>query len=284
MSYVPYSADELQETVLNTHGIYVPYEVIYGALDGNPYLTPEDLYCFVCEYYLSAEQPESKLVTMPKGFTAIDFAETHDVIIPEQSGNYIWLLKEGSVFPQPSEMNVPVFNRMKYKRKEYRVMYTGKASNLHDRLRNHLNGNIARSTLRKSLAALFGFRFESYQSGKKEKNRITQEQETYISNWLRENCVLLFKSEVDYSSLEEQLIIELDPPLNIEDNPNINNGQYVAQLSRLRNNANNHSKTILNDVLSYNKSPHSSAILHDLKIIVFLLIAISLLIIILLYA
>lgn len=47
--YLPYSIEELQEAVWNMHGLYVPLEEIFAYQGVYPDLTPEDLYCLVCD-------------------------------------------------------------------------------------------------------------------------------------------------------------------------------------------------------------------------------------------
>lgn len=56
--YHPYSIEEIQEEVLNTHGIYVPLEVIDSYQGVFPELSPEDLYCLVCSENIQDEQPK----------------------------------------------------------------------------------------------------------------------------------------------------------------------------------------------------------------------------------
>lgn len=173
-----------------------------------------------------------KNIKLPSGFTILNF---NGGFVPALSGVYVWLLKEDSSFPQPKDMVSPIFNTLEIDRVRYRVLYTGKASNLHTRLRTHLlGGRIAKSTLRRSMAALFGFKFEQYVSGKTLKVRISAEEENYISQWLYNNCIVLYKECLNYETEERTLIQLLDPPLNIDDNPNIHNGIYIRQLSKLR--------------------------------------------------
>lgn len=228
----------LVQEVFDQYGIEVPLETVITLLESDPYLTPESLYLYVSD--LKEDSKESgRVVTIPRGFTIIDLSETDFFIIPQiipkASGNYIWAIKDSCDFPQPKGVVTPVFNRIKIHEKTCRVMYTGQATNLYRRLwNNHLNGKIANSTLRRTLATIFGFSFERYMSGKTLKVRISPQEESFLSRWLRENCILLFNTYKDIDGMEDKLILSLDPPLNIDKNPNINNGTYVSQLTNNR--------------------------------------------------
>lgn len=226
----------LVQEVFNQYGIEVPLETAITLLDSDPYLTPESLYLYVSDLKEDSKE-NGKVVSIPRGFTIIDLAETDSFMIPipKASGNYIWVIKDSCEFPQPKGVVAPVFNRIKIHGKTYRVMYTGLATNLYRRLwNNHLNGKIANSTLRRTLATIFGFSFERYMSGNTPKVRISPQEETFLSRWLRENCILLFNTYKDIDEMEDKLILSLDPPLNIDKNPNINNGTYVSQLTNIR--------------------------------------------------
>lgn len=179
---------------------------------------------------------DGTVVKLKNGFSLVDFNNLSS--IPSTPGNYIWLLKDACNLPQSCAEVFPVYNYIDYEKIRYRVLYTGKSdSNLYKRLRNHLNGKIATSTLRKSIAALCGFRQEVYFSGKTKKVRISDVDEKYVSNWLRSNCLLLVRgcgSMKEARELESNLINQLDPPLNIDDNPRKHNGEFVEMLSALR--------------------------------------------------
>lgn len=64
--YHPYSIEEIQEEVLNTHGIYVPLEVIDSYQGVFPELSPEDLYCLVCSEDVPDEQPKVQFLSQKK--------------------------------------------------------------------------------------------------------------------------------------------------------------------------------------------------------------------------
>ena len=71
--YHPYSIEEIQEEVLNTHGIYVPLEVIDSYQGVFPELSPEDLYCLVCNDDMQNEQPK---VQFPSQKESADLPKT----------------------------------------------------------------------------------------------------------------------------------------------------------------------------------------------------------------
>lgn len=224
----------LVQEVFDQYGIEVPLETVITLLESDPYLTPESLYLYVSDLKEDSKE-NGKVVSIPRGFTIIDLSETESFIIPKASGNYIWAIKDSCDFPQPKGVVTPVFNRIKIHGKTYRVMYTGQATNLYRRLwNNHLNGKIDNSTLRRTLATIFGFNFERYMSGKTPKVRISPQEEAFLSRWLWDNCILLFNTYKDIDGMEDKLILSLDPPLNIDKNPNLNNGTYVSQLTNNR--------------------------------------------------
>jgi predicted GIY-YIG superfamily endonuclease len=231
-----YDPLQLRDEVLEEYGIEVSLDECIDCLKVDPNMTPEAMAMMIQDRMAEENEPlrEGKLVKIPNGFKAVDFDRLN---APESPGNYIWLLKDGCNLPQPKSMPNPVFNRVKVGNKELRVFYTGIGEkNLRKRISEHLKGKIATSTLRKSIAALMGFPFEQFTSGQKKKCRMSKGDEEMVSNWLRKNCVLIYKENTNYRSMEEELIKKLDPPLNIEHNPQCNNGIYVSQLSQLRKN------------------------------------------------
>ena len=79
-------------------------------------------------------------------FERLDFDDVNE--IPHTMGNYIWLLKAECELPTNEKMSHnPIFKLLKWKSRNYRVAYTGKATDLYQRLvNNHLKGNAGRST------------------------------------------------------------------------------------------------------------------------------------------
>lgn len=223
----------LAQEVFEKYGIEIPLDVVISYLDSDSYLTPETLFRYFSDDYLCNTEDIGEVRRLPKGFSVVDFSS--HCTIPCENGIYIWLLKPESSFPLLDGMEKPIFNLVEVEQSKHRVLYVGKASNLYSRIwRTHINGVVARSTLRKSLAALFEFKFEKYMSGNTLKTRINEDCEEYITQWLQKNCIILYKKYQDIEKAEEKMIGLLDPPLNIDKNPNIHNGIYVAQLSALR--------------------------------------------------
>jgi predicted GIY-YIG superfamily endonuclease len=224
-----YDPQELKDAVLEEYGIDVSLDECIAYLETDPCMTPESVFLLVQDQEANENVPliEGELVKIPKGFKEVDFERLN---VPESSGNYIWLLKDGCNLPQPKDMPNPVFNRIKIEGKEFRVFYTGKGENLKKRIRTHLNGPIKSSTLRYSIAALMELPFDYY----KRKPKLSTIDEEKVSTWLRTNCVVMYMENKNCESVEKKLIVALDPPLNIESNPRCNNGNYIDGLKRLR--------------------------------------------------
>jgi hypothetical protein len=159
--------------------------------------------------------------------------EKHDSKhIPDNPGNYIVCLKKGSRLPDIGETR-----KMKTYH-ELNVIYTGIAGkSLRKRdYRQHFTGNNAgSSTLRKSLGSMFGYtkiaRDKDPSTGKTKFNEID---EIKLSEWMQSNLVLYFKSNLHPDNLEDELILELNPPLNLSKNSNIINQKFREKLSELR--------------------------------------------------
>lgn len=153
--------------------------------------------------------------------------------IPDKSGNYIVVLREKVELPVIDI--TPIYNMYK----GYRVIYTGISSkNLRKRdYSQHFTGNNAgRSTLRKSLGSLMGLEKIPRDAKKPEngKTKFTDADEEKLSAWMKENLLLFFLCENEFATLEEFLINELNPPLNIQGNKNEVNQDYRDKLRKLR--------------------------------------------------
>lgn len=118
------------------------------------------------------------------------------------------------------------------------IIYTGIASgSLRTRdFRQHFNGNNAgRSTLRKSLGVLFGYKQIPRDSNPATgKSKFNIEDEQKLSEWMCNNLVMYFLPTADYKDIEIELINQFNPPLNLKDNRNIINFDYRRLLSSLR--------------------------------------------------
>ena len=160
-------------------------------------------------------------------FTLFDPAQGQRADLPAVEGNYIVMLKTGCNIPD-------VLGNFKYTEVslygvDYRVLYTGVASNLKSRIwTNHLHGNGGNSTLRKTLGSLFGYqkiaRDKNYQINKKTK--FCAEDENSLTAWMERNLLFAYLANDKRNELESFLIDSLLPPLNVE-------GSKAATLKRV---------------------------------------------------
>jgi hypothetical protein len=166
-------------------------------------------------------------------FSLFDPEKHNNEQIPDSAGNYIICLKKGSLLP-----DIGVSYEMK-KFQELNVIYTGIAGkSLRKRdYKQHFTGNNAgSSTLRKSLGSMFGYpkiARDKDESNGKTKFRVSDE--ITLSKWMLSNLVLYFKSNLSPEELENILIKELNPPLNLSKNSNLINREFREKLSKLRN-------------------------------------------------
>lgn len=155
-----------------------------------------------------------------------------EIIIANSSGNYILCLQKNSTLPTVSIK--PILANFE----GLEVIYTGIASgSLRTRdFRQHFKDNNAgRSTLRKSLGVLFGYkqipRDNDPTTGK---TKFNIEDEQKLSEWMCNNLVMYFLPTSDFKDIEIELINQFNPPLNLKDNRNIINFDYRRLLSSLR--------------------------------------------------
>ena len=164
--------------------------------------------------------------------------EKHDFEhIPDNPGNYIICLKKGSKLPDIGEScTMKTYN-------ELNVIYTGIAGkSLRKRdYRQHFTGNNAgSSTLRKSLGSMFGYpKIARDKDPSNGKTKFKETDEIKLSGWMKSNLVLYFKSNLHPDNLEDELILELNPPLNLSKNSNTINLKFREKLSELRSKKNN---------------------------------------------
>lgn len=159
-----------------------------------------------------------------------------EIIIDNSSGNYILCLKKNSTLPAVAIK--PILTNFE----GLEVIYTGIASgSLRTRdFRQHFNGNNAgRSTLRKSLGVLFGYK-QIPRDGNPttRKTKFNFENEQKLSEWMCNNLVMYFLPTSDFKNIEIELINQFNPPLNLKDNRNIINLDYRRLLSSLRSKKN----------------------------------------------
>lgn len=163
------------------------------------------------------------------------------VLPPEQPGNYIFLLRPGVKLPEDMIHSQPTFTTLTYEGTEYEVLYTGVTSKtLYERVfKTHLFGNNAgRSTLRKSLGSLWGYPFiyrdKNPNPDKTPKTKFCDEDEKAITQWMKQNLLVLVVSNINFDDDETELIEKFNPPLNLEKNYNVINLSYRMQLKKLR--------------------------------------------------
>lgn len=153
-------------------------------------------------------------------------------LVADRAGNYIICLKDGSKLP------TVVIKPVMIKFEGLDVIYTGIASislRIRD-YRQHFTGNNAgRSTLRKSLGALFCFkqvpRDKDPNTGKTKFGDVDEQK---LSEWMENNLIMFFYPTKDFNRLEIDLIKHFNPPLNLKDNQNSINFEYRRLLSSLR--------------------------------------------------
>lgn len=156
----------------------------------------------------------------------------NETIIANSSGNYILCLRKNSKLPLVSIKPILInFEGLQ-------VIYTGIAGgSLRTRdFRQHFKGNNAgRSTLRKSLGVLFGYkqipRDKDPNTGK---TKFANTDELKLSDWMHNNLIMFFLPTLNFDSIEIELINHFNPPLNLKDNNNLINLDYRRLLSNLR--------------------------------------------------
>ena len=156
-------------------------------------------------------------------------------MLPNVAGNYVFLLRKGSQLPKVDiEPKIP---EVTLDGNTYQAIYTGIARKcLRNRdYRNHFVDNDAsRSTLRKSIGSLFGYDLIPRKEGDLKYKKFKPADEEKLTEWMMSNLLLAFVENADPESMEDKLIAELNPPLNLEKNHNKVNAEFRALLSKLR--------------------------------------------------
>ena len=116
------------------------------------------------------------------------------------------------------------------------MIYTGKDDkNLRKRIyTQHLGTNAGRSTLRQSLGCLFGYTQIKRDNGKNDLAKFQEEDELSLQAWMKNNLLFYFLPNDPPKPLEERLIDELNPPLNLQGNHHAVNSSFRKRLSALR--------------------------------------------------
>ena len=156
--------------------------------------------------------------------------------LPSVAGNYLVALRPSCQLPI---VNIkPIISQMKYGGEKFDVIYTGIGKNLKKRdYRQHFTGNNAgRSTLRKSLGCLMGFKQVPRDSNDPSngKTKFSDKDESILSKWMAENLLLFYHANDGYEEKELELIECYNPPLNLKDNNNSTNREFRSMLSYLR--------------------------------------------------
>ena len=156
-------------------------------------------------------------------------------MLPNVAGNYVFLLRKGSQLPKIDiEPKIP---EVTLDGNTYQAIYTGIASeSLRQRVYHyHFVGNDASSsTLRKSIGSLFGYDLIPRKEGDLDYKKFKPADEEKLTKWMMSNLLLVFVENADPEPLEEKLIAELNPPLNLYKNHNMVNKEFRALLSKLR--------------------------------------------------
>lgn len=152
--------------------------------------------------------------------------------IADSSGNYLLCLRPKAKLPKVSiTPTLTTFNGLQ-------VIYTGIArGSLRSRdYRQHFRGNNAgRSTLRKSLGVLLGYKLiprDNDPNTGKTKFGIADEME--LTSWMCDNLLMFTLPTSNFDSFEIKLINHFNPPLNLKDNHNSINADFRQLLSSLR--------------------------------------------------
>lgn len=239
----PISERTLQRDIKGIMGI-LPIQICYNSKKGGYTLLEERVKhgkSRNSDSRLEMKLPESEIARLRERlslFKLYDPLKNDYSDIPDLPGNYIFLLRNDSTFPPTQE--IPVFSHINVNEESLRVLYTGISTKARLRKRiytRHLGNNSGKSTLRKSLGRLFGFRLVPRDKNKPNDGykKFCKEDEEKLTDWMKRNLVVLYDDRADnYEMLQNQLITYLNPPLNIKDNHNPINLEFRKKLKRLR--------------------------------------------------
>jgi hypothetical protein len=239
----PISERTLQRDIKGIMGI-LPIQIGYNSKRGGYTLLEEKVKhgkSGDSDSKLEKKLQESEIARLKERlplFKLYDPLKNHYSDIPDLPGNYIFLLRNDSTFPPTPE--VPVFSHINVNEEPLRVLYTGISTKARLRKRiytRHLGNNSGKSTLRKSLGRLFGFNLVPRDKNKPNDGykKFCEEDEEKLTNWMKRSLIVLYDDSVNnYETLQNQLIVYLNPPLNIKDNHNPINLKFRKSLKRLR--------------------------------------------------
>jgi hypothetical protein len=156
----------------------------------------------------------------------------NEIKVSNNAGNYILCLRQSSTLP--NSPIIPIYTNFE----GLKVVYTGIASvSLRTRdYRQHFKGNNAgRSTLRKSLGVLLGYKQIPRDSDQKNgKTKFNYQDEQKLSEWMHSNLIMFALPTTNYNNIEIMLINHFNPPLNFRNNKNHFNLNFRQLLSDLR--------------------------------------------------
>lgn len=160
--------------------------------------------------------------------------------LPDTSGNYIIALKHSAKLPKVSIG--PALCQYCYNGCCYDVIYTGiskKSLKNRDYKQHFAGNNSGKSTLRKSLGSLMGFKKIPRDKNNpfNGKTKFLEVDENKLSEWMKHNLLLFFREEknvINIEEIEKELINSYNPPLNIKMNNNTINEDFRELLKELR--------------------------------------------------
>lgn len=177
-----------------------------------------------------------------ESFTLFNPKEDKETKIVDAPGNYAVLLRPESKLPDSVIKIEYTPSIITYDGKGYELIYVGiSKESLYIRdYKKHFTGNNAgQSTLRKSLGSLMGmkktYRSKGEKVKKNPKTKFINSDEEKLSEWMNEHLLLLFKANPNFKKMEDEMIVALNPLLNLQQNHNPVNKDYRNVLSELRN-------------------------------------------------
>jgi hypothetical protein len=115
-------------------------------------------------------------------------------------------------------------------------LHAGGSLRTRDYRQHFIGNNAGRSTLRKSLGVLFGYKLIVRDNNPSNgKTKFEQTDESKLSDWMRQNLLMFFLPTTNYAVTEIALINHFNPPLNLKDNHNSINADFRKLLSNMRN-------------------------------------------------
>lgn len=169
-------------------------------------------------------------------FICFNPLEGESFMLPSAAGNYLVVLRPSCQLPAISIK--PIISPFEYNGEKFDVIYTGISENLKQRdYKQHFTGNNAgRSTLRKSLGCLMGFKQipRDCNNSNNGKTKFSDEDESILSKWMAENLLLFYYVNDRYEENELELIKCYNPPLNLKSNKNLINREFRSMLTDQR--------------------------------------------------